>query len=270
MAAQVYLKAQPASVFHQAQRPSFLVVESYAALGAPTQLHDEIQEMLERQRDVEDGATLTETFFAVVKSFFGATVLYLPYTIAQAGTLASFVIMLLAAALCIFACLRLIRIADAHAHLSGYGQIAEAAMGPRARTYIQVSLVLVQCGFALTYYVFVARNIHNVMQVFQADEHGLSIGMVIGMLAVLQIPAACIIVRNLSMFFSFRSFPMHSPSFFVSALRYRAQSWAFSKLLDSLLFGVSKVCFFDCWGISKLGNQEKSGNLEFWESESSK
>jgi proton-coupled amino acid transporter len=170
------------------QRPSIIVVESYAALGAPTELHTQIQQRFAAEnRMADDGATLTETFFAVVKSFFGSTVLYLPFAIAQTGTVVSFFVMGMCAALCIFACLRLLRVADQNQHLATYGQIAEAAGGRAAEAYIQVSLLLVQCGFALTYFVFVARNLHVVITSFYPDTQ-VSVPAIIAMVALLQVP----------------------------------------------------------------------------------
>jgi hypothetical protein len=186
------LRAKADGIFAQ-KMSSRIVIDSYTALGAPTPHHRRpkflqlFSPSKDHQRAAEEGATLIETFFAVVKSFFGATVLYLPFSISRAGTVASFFIMLMSASLCIYACLRLIRITEHHPHLATYGQIAETAMGPRARTYIQVSLVLVQSGFALTYYVFVARNIHVIITTYHPDA-AITVPVLILLLAFLQIP----------------------------------------------------------------------------------
>ena len=108
------------------------------------------------------GSSLTETCLAIVKGIVGPAVLYLPKGFEEAGVGFGCVMIAASYAVFAFAATRLLECWRVEGGGS-YGTLAKKALGKRGMHLVRVSLVLQQCGVLLTYFIFIATNVQQVL-----------------------------------------------------------------------------------------------------------
>eukprot|EP00743_Colponemidia_sp_Colp-15_P005167 GILK01005561.1.p1 GENE.GILK01005561.1~~GILK01005561.1.p1 ORF type:complete len:468 (+),score=51.24 GILK01005561.1:59-1462(+) len=96
------------------------------------------------------------TFLAIVKSFIGTGVLFLPKGFSNGGYIFSLIILLLVAYFSLICMLRLVKCREARG--GTFGEIGEMACGPWARRAVNFSLVASQTGFCCAYIIFISKN----------------------------------------------------------------------------------------------------------------
>lgn len=101
-------------------------------------------------------AGLPQTALAVLKSFVGSGITFLPGAFAQGGWLFSTPVILTIAmvnAICIWLLLDCRR----QTGCPSFGEIAMLAAGPKGKYIVQISIVVSQFGFCIAYFIFVSQ-----------------------------------------------------------------------------------------------------------------
>ena len=151
-------------------------------------------DMKRRSNVGEEKASSMAAFANMTNSFFGSGVLGLPFAFKNAGTWAGAITLILiacAAHYCIQILLRCQDIireqqkrratenernsareteqeadmegeGDGHYVPASYGEIGEAAFGPRGKTAVDSALVFTQMGFCCIYMIFLSTNLNDI------------------------------------------------------------------------------------------------------------
>jgi proton-coupled amino acid transporter len=110
---------------------------------------------------------VTHTVLAILKSFVGSAVLFLPKGFDNGGLVLSNILLMAMAVLTVFCVGRLLSCAQLLERRGfqdvEYSEIARVAMGPLGAHAVNASLVLSQLGFCCGYLIFIASNIRAVI-----------------------------------------------------------------------------------------------------------
>jgi proton-coupled amino acid transporter len=146
-------------------------------------------------RAVKPGdATLTRTFFLLIKSFIGTGVLFLPKAFKNGGMLFSSITLVVVSLVSCLAFHLLLQCRTRYG--GGYGEIAEAIGGKRMRSITLSSIALSQLGFVCAGIIFAAENVYAFLEAVVHGASPLSITALIGIQLLVLIPLA--FIRNIS------------------------------------------------------------------------
>jgi proton-coupled amino acid transporter len=142
-------------------------------------------------------ATLSGTFFTLLKAFIGTGIMFLPKAFYNGGILVSSLTMIFISCVTMLAfhllleCKRRV-VADGHG--GGYGDIGAAVLGRRMRTIILGSVTLSQLGFVCTGLVFVAENLAVFLRAVMPEHNSapLSIASLVLLQLIVLIPLSFI------------------------------------------------------------------------------
>ncbi|KAL3425250.1 transmembrane amino acid transporter [Phlyctema vagabunda] len=138
-------------------------------------------------------ATMTKTFFLLIKSFIGTGVLFLPKAFKNGGILFSSITLIV---ISLISCLAFHLLLQCRARYGGgYGEIGGAIGGKRMRNVILASITFSQIGFVCAGIIFTAENLLSFLNAV-ASKSPLSITALIGVQLLLLIPLA--LIRNIS------------------------------------------------------------------------
>lgn len=139
-------------------------------------------------------ASLTRTFFLLLKSFIGTGVLFLPKAFKNGGLLFSSITLVTVSAV---SCLAFHLLLQCRARYGGgYGDIAESIGGKKTRSIILASISLSQLGFVCAGVIFFAENVYSFLEAVLKGPSPLSIRALIGIQLLVLIPLA--FIRNIS------------------------------------------------------------------------
>ncbi|KAE9366450.1 amino acid transporter [Stipitochalara longipes BDJ] len=139
-------------------------------------------------------ASLTRTFFLLLKSFVGTGVLFLPKAFKNGGLLFSSITLVTVSAV---SCLAFHLLLQCRARYGGgYGDIAESVGGKKTRSIILASISLSQLGFVCAGVIFFAENVFSFLEAVLKGPSPLSIRALIGIQLFVLIPLA--FIRNIS------------------------------------------------------------------------
>jgi solute carrier family 36 (proton-coupled amino acid transporter) len=139
-------------------------------------------------------ASLTRTFFLLLKSFVGTGVLFLPKAFKNGGMLFSSIALVTVSAV---SCVAFHLLLQCRARYGGgYGDIAEAVGGKKTRSIILASISLSQLGFVCAGIIFFAENVYSFLKAVLKAPSPLSIRALIGIQLFVLIPLA--FIRNIS------------------------------------------------------------------------
>jgi len=147
----------------------------------------------EEERSKGKTTTLGHALLALLKSFVGTGVLFLPNGFKSGGILFSPFLLSITALLTLYAMLRLLHVREIFG--GSFGSLGERAFGNVGRRFVQVSIVLMQMGFCTTYVIFVAQNMQDVLRYIGID---LSTGALIALQILFYVPLSW--VRYVSYF----------------------------------------------------------------------
>ncbi|PBP28227.1 putative amino acid transporter [Diplocarpon rosae] len=139
-------------------------------------------------------ASLTRTFFLLIKSFIGTGVLFLPKAFKNGGLLFSSITLVVISLVSCLAFHLLLRCRARYG--GGYGDIAEAVGGKRMRSITLASIALSQLGFVCAGIIFSAENIYSFLEAVIKGASPLSITALIALQLLILVPLA--LIRNIS------------------------------------------------------------------------
>ncbi|KAG4419663.1 hypothetical protein IFR04_007163 [Cadophora malorum] len=139
-------------------------------------------------------ASLTRTFFLLIKSFIGTGVLFLPKAFKNGGLAFSLVTLVM---ISLISCLAFHLLLKCRAKYGGgYGDIAEAIGGKRMRSITLASITLSQLGFVCAGIIFTAENLYSFLEAVIKGASPLSITALIGIQLIVLVPLA--FIRDIS------------------------------------------------------------------------
>lgn len=139
-------------------------------------------------------ASMTKTFFLLLKSFIGTGVLFLPKAFKNGGLLFSSVTLVV---ISLISCLAFHLLLQCRARYGGgYGEIGEAIGGTKMRTIILASITFSQIGFVCAGVIFTAENLYSFLDAVVKGPAPMSINALIGIQLLLLIPLA--LIRNIA------------------------------------------------------------------------
>ena len=106
-------------------------------------------------------ALYAQVFFAIVKSYVGPAILYLPHAFSNGGMLPSLLLLPLLGSLTTAALYLLVQCHTSAAGAPTYGDMGALALGPPGRAAVTFALVGAQLSTITSYYMFVARNLRD-------------------------------------------------------------------------------------------------------------
>ena len=123
------------------------------------------------REEIAEPAPLTpglyvQVFFAVVKSYVGPAILYLPHAFSNGGMLPSLLLLPFLGCLTTAAFYLLVQCHTSAAGAPTYGDMAALALGRPGRLAVTVALVGAQLSTITSYYMFVARNLRDSAQLY--------------------------------------------------------------------------------------------------------
>lgn len=139
-------------------------------------------------------AGLAKTFFTLLKAFIGTGIMFLPKAFNNGGILFSACVLVATSALSMLAFHLLLQCKRRYG--GGYGDLAEAIIGPRMRQLVLISITLSQLGFVCAGTVFVAENLLSFFNAVLKRPNPLSTSILIILQLVALIPLA--FIRNIS------------------------------------------------------------------------
>jgi proton-coupled amino acid transporter len=139
-------------------------------------------------------ATVTKTFFLLMKSFIGTGVLFLPKAFKNGGLLFSSITLVFVS---IISCFAFHLLLQCRARYGGsYGDIGGAIGGKRMRSIILGSITFSQIGFVCSGIIFTAQNLYTFLEAVVKGSTPLSTKALIGIQLLVLIPLA--FIRNIS------------------------------------------------------------------------
>lgn len=139
-------------------------------------------------------ASLTRTFFLLIKSFIGTGVLFLPKAFKNGGLAFSLATLVL---ISLISCLAFHLLLKCRAKYGGgYGDIAEAIGGKGMRSITLASITLSQLGFVCAGIIFTAENLYSFLEAVIKGSSPLSITALIGIQLIILVPLA--FIRDIS------------------------------------------------------------------------
>lgn len=160
--------------------------------------NDERRPLLGRRKSsrvpTRGDASMTKTFFLLLKSFIGTGVLFLPKAFRNGGLLFSSVTMVVLSLITCFAFHLLLQCRSRHS--GGYGELGEAISGSKMRIIILSSITLSQLGFVCAGIIFTAENLYAFFEAVMNGSTPFSTPLLIGFQVIILIPLA--LIRNIS------------------------------------------------------------------------
>ena len=139
-------------------------------------------------------ATVTKTFFLLMKSFIGTGVLFLPKAFKNGGLLFSAITVV---AVSLISCVAFHLLLQCRARYGGgYGDIGEAIAGKRMRSIILASITISQIGFVCSGIIFTAENLYSFLEAVIRGSTPLSAKGLIAIQLIVLIPLA--LIRKIS------------------------------------------------------------------------
>ena len=139
-------------------------------------------------------ASMTKTFFTLLKAFVGTGIMFLPKAFRNGGILFSSITLLLVSAISMLAFHLLLQCRTKYG--GGYGDLAKACAGPRMRAIVLGSITISQIGFVCAGIVFVAENLLAFLQAVVSGPVPLETRGLIAIQAAVLVPLA--FIRNIS------------------------------------------------------------------------
>ncbi|KIX03558.1 uncharacterized protein Z518_07111 [Rhinocladiella mackenziei CBS 650.93] len=140
-------------------------------------------------------ASMSKTFFTLLKAFIGTGIMFLPKAFNNGGILFSSITLLTVSIVTTIAFHLLLQCRQAHGK-NGYGELGEAIGGWRMRAIILGSVTISQLGFVCAGTVFVAQNLYSALDAVSQGGNPLSANILIALQLVVLIPLA--FIRNIS------------------------------------------------------------------------
>ena len=139
-------------------------------------------------------ATVTKTFFLLMKSFIGTGVLFLPKAFKNGGLLFSSITVVTVS---LISCVAFHLLLQCRARYGGgYGDIGEAIGGKRMRSIILASITISQIGFVCSGIIFTAENLYAFLEAVVNGSSPLGTKALIGIQLFVLVPLA--LIRNIS------------------------------------------------------------------------
>ncbi|KAG0647068.1 Vacuolar amino acid transporter 3 [Hyphodiscus hymeniophilus] len=139
-------------------------------------------------------ATVTKTFFLLMKSFIGTGVLFLPKAFKNGGLLFSSITVVV---ISMISCVAFHLLLQCRARYGGgYGDIGEAIGGKRMRSIILGSITISQIGFVCSGIIFTAENLYSFLDAVVKGAIPLGTKSLIGIQLIVLVPLA--LIRNIS------------------------------------------------------------------------
>ncbi|MCJ1441765.1 MAG: hypothetical protein MMC23_002257 [Stictis urceolatum] len=139
-------------------------------------------------------ASMTKSFFTLLKAFVGTGIMFLPKAFKNGGILFSSIVLITVAIVsCI--CFDLL-LACRKKYGGGYGEVGEAIGGPAFRRLILCSIFLSQIGFTCACLIFTAENTFAFFEAVLKGPMEVSVSALVGIQLVVLVPLA--LVRNIS------------------------------------------------------------------------
>ncbi|KAL9550491.1 hypothetical protein MBANPS3_004697 [Mucor bainieri] len=171
--------------------------QSYISQKSSIRKHEESSVGEEMVEDIEDAvpkASVGKAMFMFLKAFIGSGVLFLPKAFQNGGLALSIVLMVVIAAICLFAFLRLV---NTQKVIGGsYGDMGGLLYGQYLRFLVLFFIVISQIGFVCSYFIFVSGNLYNAVNVLSNCTAGIEQKYYIWMPLVILIPLA--LVRHIA------------------------------------------------------------------------
>lgn len=139
-------------------------------------------------------ASLTKTFFTLLKAFVGTGIMFLPKAFRNGGILFSSITLVLVSAISMLAFHLLLQCRAKYG--GGYGDLAKSSVGERMRTIVLASITISQIGFVCAGIVFVAENLLAFLEAVVSGPVPLETRALIALQAAVLIPLA--FIRNIS------------------------------------------------------------------------
>lgn len=164
--------------------------------GRPTETRPLLGRRKSSKRMPKQGdAGVTKSFFTLLKAFVGTGIMFLPKAFNNGGILFSSILLVVISLVSTLAFHLLLQCRARYG--GGYGELAEAIVGPRMRSLVLASITLSQLGFVCAGTVFVAQNLHSFFEaVIPQGRNPLTTTMLIALQMVVVVPFS--FVRNIS------------------------------------------------------------------------
>ena len=150
-------------------------------------------------------ATLRDAATAIVRSIVGTGVLFLPHGVASAGLCGALAMYAVTFTLVVVGSERLITswqwFVETEGRQISYPDLAALLLGSYARACIQWSIVFLQLGCCVCYYIFVSENLHQVIK----DVNGARVSSNLLMAAMMMFEIPMCLLRDLKVFTPFNS-----------------------------------------------------------------
>lgn len=140
-------------------------------------------------------STMVGACLAIVRCMVGPAALYMPHGFAEAGLGGGIALVLCATFLFFLGISRLLACWRAYAGTRDAATVASLAQhlgGRWCRMLVQFSIVSLQAGVCITYFIFVAETLRDVWQRIGARSHPPSMPLVIGVMIVVEASAATV------------------------------------------------------------------------------
>ncbi|CAO3636810.1 unnamed protein product [Mucor hiemalis] len=171
--------------------------KSYISQKSSLHKHEEStvgDELIEDAEDTVPKASVGKAMFMFLKAFIGSGVLFLPKAFQNGGLALSIVLMIVVAAICLFAFLRLV---NTQQIIGGsYGDMGGVLYGQVIRFTVLFFIVISQIGFVCSYFIFISGNLVNVVDVLSNCTAGIDQKYYIWMPLVILIPFS--LVRHIA------------------------------------------------------------------------
>ncbi|KAL3698491.1 hypothetical protein R1sor_012567 [Riccia sorocarpa] len=113
-------------------------------------------------------ASTFKTYFNIIISIVGSGVLGLPYTFRVSGWVVAAVCVTVSAVLSYYCMMHLVKCRDILQKeeprlIQSYGDLGDAAFGNWGRQFIDIMVLISQCGCCVAYLIFIGRNVSSVL-----------------------------------------------------------------------------------------------------------
>ncbi|OBZ83315.1 Vacuolar amino acid transporter 3 [Choanephora cucurbitarum] len=148
------------------------------------------EDSIEAVEDEVPKASVGKAMFMFLKAFIGSGVLFLPKAFQNGGLALSIVLMVIIAAICLFAFLRLVKTQQLVG--GSYGDMGGILYNQAIRYTVLFFIVISQIGFVCSYFIFISGNLVSVVDVLSNCSAGIEQKYYIWMPLVALIPLSLI------------------------------------------------------------------------------
>lgn len=139
-------------------------------------------------------ASMTKTFFTLIKAFIGTGIMFLPKAFNNGGILFSSITMLVVS---LVSCVSFHLLLECRAHYGGgYGELGAEIGGPKLRSLILASIFISQIGFVCAGIIFTAENLYSFAEAVAENSTLLNTKALIAIQVAVLVPLA--LIRNIS------------------------------------------------------------------------